>query len=89
MQKACYNFEVEQPMNDEPPTKCQSCDSDLERLIGLPTIFCKDPPHSPYQKDFRSDPHKRESVCESASGAGKKDKEEIRRNWNNKQNRWV
>lgn len=82
-------FEVEQKMSDEPLTKCQICDSEVERLIGMPTIFCKDSDSSRYKKDFRSDPHKWESVCESAFGATAKDKEEIKKNWNKKDSKWV
>ena len=40
-------FEVEQKMSDAPLTKCQICDSEVERLIGMPTIFCKDSASSP------------------------------------------
>ena len=82
-------FEVEQKMSDPPLTTCEICGAEVERLIGMPTIFVKDSPNSQYKKDFRSDPHKYEAVCESAFGATKKDKEEIRRNWNKKPNTWV
>jgi putative FmdB family regulatory protein len=77
-------FEVEQKMSDEPLTKCQICDSEVERLIGMPTIFCKDSPSSRYKKDFRSDPHKWASVCESAFGASPKEQADIKKNWNKK-----
>jgi putative FmdB family regulatory protein len=82
-------FEVEQKMSDEPLKNCQICGGEAERLISMPTIFSKDSEKSPYRKDFRSDPHKWESVCESAFGATKKDKEEIRKNWNKKEGKWV
>jgi len=82
-------FEVEQKMSDPPLTQCEICGAEVERLIGMPTIFCKDSATSAYKKDFRSDPHKWEATCESAFGANKKDKEEIRKNWNKKPNTWV
>jgi putative FmdB family regulatory protein len=82
-------FEVEQKMSDPPLTTCEICGAEVERLIGMPTIFVKDSTNSPYKKDFRSDPHKYEAVCESAFGATQKDKEEIRKNWNKKDNTWV
>ena len=45
-----YIFEVEQKMSDPPLTSCQICDSPVERLIGMPTIFCKNSDSSPYKK---------------------------------------
>ena len=62
-------FEVEQKMSDPPLTTCEICGAEVERLIGMPTIFCKDSATSSYKKDFRSDPHKWEATCESAFGA--------------------
>lgn len=82
-------FEVEQKMSNDPVSACEICGAEVERLISMPTIFVKDSANSPYKKDFRSDPHKYEAVCESAFGATKKDKEEIRKNWNKKPNTWV
>jgi putative FmdB family regulatory protein len=64
-------FEVEQKISEPPLTECQICGAPAERLIGLPTIFCKDSENSPYKKDFRSDLHKYNAVCESAFGATK------------------
>jgi putative FmdB family regulatory protein len=34
-------FEVEQKMSDPPLTTCQLCEAEVERLIGMPTIFSK------------------------------------------------
>ena len=48
-------FEVEQKMSDPPLTSCEICGAEVERLIGMPTIFCKDSATSSYKKDFRSD----------------------------------
>lgn len=82
-------FAAQQKMSDPLLAKRQICDSEVERLIGRPTIFCKNSDNSPYQKDFPSDPRKWGSVGESAFGATKKDKEEIRKNWNKKESKWV
>ena len=82
-------FETEQKMSDLPLTTCEICGTEVERLIGMPTIFCKDSPNSRYKKDFRSDVNKYEAVCESAFGATPKDKAEIRKNWNKKDSTWV
>ena len=82
-------FEVEQKMSDPPMTACQICGAEVERLIGMPTIFTKDSQKSRYHKDFRSDPHKWAAVCESAFGATKKDQAEIKKNWNKKDKTWV
>lgn len=45
-------------MSDPPLTTCQICGAEVERLIGMPTIFTKDSQKGRYHKDFRSDPHK-------------------------------
>jgi putative FmdB family regulatory protein len=82
-------FEVEQKMSDPPLAECQICGAEAERLVGMPTIFSKDSNKSPFNKDFRSDIHKYTAVCESAFGATKKDKEEIKKNWNKKPKTWV
>jgi putative FmdB family regulatory protein len=82
-------FETEQKMSDPPLTTCEICGGEVERLIGMPTVFVKDSANSQYKKDFRSDIHKYEAACEGAFGATQKDKEEIRKNWNKKPNTWV
>jgi predicted nucleic acid-binding Zn ribbon protein len=33
---------VEQKMSDLPLTRCQICDSEVERRIGMPTIFLQE-----------------------------------------------
>ena len=67
-------FEVETEDERPAPHRLRDLRRRVERLIGMPTIFCKDSANSPYKKDFRSDPHKWEATCESAFGATKKDK---------------
>jgi putative FmdB family regulatory protein len=72
-------FEVEQKMSDPTLATGEVCGTEVERLIGMRAIFCKDSANSPYKEDFRSNPHKWEATCESAFRATKKDKGEIKK----------
>ena len=71
-------FEVEQKMSDEPLTKCQICDSEVERLIGMPTIFCKDSASSPIRKISAPTPTNGNRCANRPSGPPKRTRKRSR-----------